>query len=113
MGGVDREELLGAIRAASEEGARNALAGLQQDSVKCALFAVHGSEEARVHARHHDQIGRYFAPFVKKAEGLAVTIASWAFWVVIVAGVLIIILLAADVKPLSFLHFHLRDAGGK
>lgn len=57
MGGVDREELLGAIRAASGEGARKALADLQQERGNCALFALHGSEEARVHARHHDQIG--------------------------------------------------------
>ena len=110
---MEREELLRAVSAASEEGTRKAMANFNQDKSSCALFAEHGSEEARIHARHHDQIGRYFAPFVKKAEGLAVTIASWAFWIVILAGVLIVILLAADVKPFSLLQFHVSDSGGK
>ena len=110
---MEREELVRAVSAASEEGARKAMEKFSQDKNSCALFAEHGSEEARVHARHHDQIGRYFAPFVRKAEGLAVTIASWAFWIVILAGVLIIILLAADVKPLSLLQFHLSERGGE
>lgn len=113
VSGPERENFLADVRAAAEAGARAALGDGHPATGGCALYSPKGSALEKRHNRHHDVIDRYFEPFIRKTEGIAVTIVSYAFLFMLVVGVVVIIFLAADIKPWDLFQIKSREIGGK